>query len=193
MTKITNLFGDRIAVRLVEEEFEGLLVPAPTQQRMYMLSRIVAVGDKAQESSDNYAVDDIIFWQWNGFVEQHNAFRVNGERIFVLMRGDLIARLSAQKVTLENFSVLGDWVLVRRTVHQPSKLIVLPDQVAQANQEMTMKFHVEQLGKNVELPLKKGQEVIVDRARTNPLTIGDTDFGYVHKSSVLGLLGETAT
>lgn len=193
MTHIVKLFGDRLAVQLVEEEYEGLLVPAPTQQRMYMLSRVTAIGDKASESSDNFQIGDIVFWQWNGIVAQHNAFRVGNARVFVLMRGDLIARLTVQKVTLDTFSVLGDWVLVRRVVHQPSKLIVVPDGVAEANQELTLKFIVEQKGSSVTLPIQKGQEVIVDRTRTNPLTIGDADFGYVHKSSVLGVLSESTT
>jgi co-chaperonin GroES (HSP10) len=42
------LFGERVALQLVEEDYEGLIVPAATERRMHMLAKVIAVGEKTK-------------------------------------------------------------------------------------------------------------------------------------------------
>jgi co-chaperonin GroES (HSP10) len=180
--EIKKLFGDRVALQLVEEEYEGLLVPGPTTQRMHVLSKVLAVGD----SSKGVHVGDILFWQMNGIIERNCRYFMDGIPVFVLMRGDMVARLTSCKVNLTNFQVIGDWCLVRRVVEQPSKIIVLPDSVQEVNQDLVLRFYLEQKGETVDMDVQVGDEVIVDRMRANPLKIDKTNFCYLHKGSILG-------
>lgn len=184
MERKIKLFGDRVALHLVDEEYEGLLVPAPTNQKQYCLSTVVAVGDPAEEIK----VGDIVFWQNNGIIERNCRYVLNGKFLFVLARSNLVARLSGRKVKLKDFQILGDYCLVKRVIEQPSKLIHVPSSVQETNPEMIVKFYVEQNGSTTDLDLKKGQEVMVDRNAANPLKIEGQDFCYVHKNYVVGTL-----
>lgn len=185
MQKIEKLFGDRVALQLVEEEYEGMLVPAPTEQKMHMLSKVLAVGDKCK----GVKVGDIVFWQWNALIERNCKYMLNGQPMFVMLRGNLVARLGSRLVKLKDFEVLGEYCLARRVVEQPSKLIVLPDAAEQTNPEMVLRFYLEQKGSEVTLEMNVGDELVVDRNAANPVSIEGTNYSYVHKNYVLGVLG----
>lgn len=184
--EITKLFGNRVALQLVEEEYKGLVVPVPTAEKLHVLSRVVALGDKAPES---IKVHDILFWQTNAMIQKHCRYDLNGVATFILMTGDMIARLTSQLVTRENFHVIGDYLLLKREVIQPSKRIILPDEVVEANQETTVRFLLEEQGETVGVDAKPGQELIVDRTRANPIKLGDDLYYYVHKNFILGTVG----
>lgn len=204
---IKELFGNRVALQLLEEEYQGLVVPAPTQSKIHVISKVMAVGDKA---SSAIKVNDILFWQTNAMIEAHCRYQLNGVPTFVLGTTDMIARLTAnteigqgkdarltaQVINLANFHVIGDWLLIRKVVIEPSKLIILPDEVKDANQDMTVKFLVEQLGDTVcskggpvEIEVAVGDDLIVDRTKANPIKLGDDHFFYLHKNFVLGKVG----
>lgn len=183
--QITKLFGNRVALQLVEEEYKGLIVPASTMERIYVLSKVVALGDKVTMS---LKVGDILFWQTNGIIQKQCRYDLNGVATFVLMVGDMIARLSDCVVTRENFEVIGDWCLVTRSMVNP-KLIVIPHEVAETNQEMAVQWTLEAKGSTVDNPITVGDELVVDRSRTNPIKLGDKSFYYVHKNFVLGTIG----
>lgn len=182
--KIEKLFGDRVALTLTEEETTGLLVAAPNQMRMHVLSDVVAVGEKCEEIKPG----DVVFWQNNGLIEANCRYMLNGKPIFVLLSGDMIARLSSKKVTLETFQVLGRWCLCRRETFQPSKTIIVPDSVADTSQEMVVKYFLQQKGSKVELDVNVGDEVIVERNRANHLQIEQQKFVYLLDTSVLGII-----
>lgn len=183
--EIKKLFGDRVALQLVDEEYEGMLVPAPNQMKMHVLSRVIAVGDKCKE----VAVGDIVLWQNNGLIERNCRYVMDGKPVFVLMRGDMIARLSNRLVKLGNFQILGEWCLVRKVVEQPSKLIVVPE-AAEESQALVLRFVLEQKGSECDVDVALGDELIVDRARSNPIRIHREDFYYVHKNCVLGVIAK---
>ena len=190
--EIKQLFGNRVALQLVEENYPGLIVPASTNQRVYVLSKVIAKGDQA---TDGIKVGDILFWQTNGMIEKLNRFDFNGVATFILHTGDMIARLKNRTITRDQFQVIGDWCLLKREIIQP-KLIVIPDEVADANQETTVRWLLEDKGETVDtwekapardLPI--GFEVIVDRSKANPIKLGEANFFYIQKNYVVGTVG----
>lgn len=191
--EIKHLFGSRVALQLVEEEYPGLIVPASTMERVYVLSRVIAVGDQVAQ---NIKVGDILFWQTNGIIQKQCRYDLNGVATFILHTGDMIARLKSRTVTREQFECIGDWCLLKRVVTQPSKLIVVPDEAVETNQEVTVKFVLEAKGDTVdkwqdapERALPAGAEVAVDRARANHIKLGEDHYYYIHKNFVLGTIG----
>jgi len=184
MRNITKLFGNRVALQLLEEEYKGLIVPASTIERMYVLSKVVAKGDKVTQDIN---VGDILFWQTNGLIQKQCRHDINGVATFVLMTGDMIARLTSQVVDRESFHCIGDWCLVTREIVQP-KLLIIPDEVADANQETTVKWTLVEKGETVDTDIAVGDELIVDRTRCNPIKLGEAAFYYIHKNFVLGTI-----
>lgn len=184
MQQIKKLFGPRVAVELIEEEYEGLIVPAPTNNKMHMLSKVVSVGDKAKYLKTG----DIVLWQWNMMIEHLNKYSINGKPVFILMELDMVARLTSPKVTLEHFQVVGEWCLISRVVEKTGSKIILPDNVAEATPAL-LHYFLEQKGEAVGDELATvGDEVIVDRTKANPLRIGDANFFYIQKPFVIGTM-----
>lgn len=204
--EIKQLFGNRVALEMVEEEYQGLLVPAPTAAKLHVISRVVALGDGVKQ---DIKVGDILFWQTNAMIQKHCRYDLNGQALFILMTGDMVARLKSRVMDRSNFQILGDYFLCRRDVIQPKK-IILPDEVIEANQETTVKFIVDDMGDTALLDekgvptgknIKLGDEVIVDRTKANPIQLGEeskvesdepkapTYFYYIHKNFVLGTVG----
>lgn len=184
--QISKLFGARVALDPVEEAYEGILVKAPTANSQHVMSRVIAKGD---EVKPDIQVGDILFWQTNALIQQHCAFMFNKKPVFILLVGDMIAKVKDRKVKLENFQCIGDWCLVRRITVQPSKLIVLPASAIDANEDKYVKWVLEQKGNTVETDMGVGQEVIVDRTRANPIQLGEERFCYIHKNYIIGTVG----
>ncbi len=188
MQKISKLFGDRVALKIVAEEYEGLIVPAENEQRMYMLSSVIGVGDKVK----HVKTGDVVFWQWNAMVEYHNRYQLNGDIIFIMSELDMIAKVDSQKITLYGFTPLGQWCLVRRSVPDKIGRIYVPGQVMdQSNQDMIRYFMVKLGQEMADTGLAADDELIVDRARANPLKIGGQDFYYIQKPFVIGAIGDS--
>jgi len=205
--EIRQLFGNRVALEMVEEEYQGLLVPAPTAAKLHVISRVVALGDGVKQ---DIKVGDILFWQTNAMIQKHCRYDLNGMALFILMTGDMVARLKSRVMDRANFQILGDYFLCRRDIIQPKK-IILPDEVIEANQETTVRFIVDAIGDTAHLDekgqlsgkdIKVGDEAIVDRTKANPIQLGEepkvktddepkapTYFYYIHKNFVLGTVG----
>jgi len=184
--EIAKLFGNRVALEVIDEEYKGILVKPPTENETHVISRVAAKGDKVTQ---DIAVGDILFWQTNAIIRKHCAFKLGGLLVFVLLTGDMIARVKNRLVDLQNFQVIGDWCLVRRVTVQPSKLIIVPDNVIENNQETTVKWILEQKGDTVDCEVGPGQEIMLDRTRANPIQLGQERFAYIHKNFILGTVG----
>lgn len=185
--KITKLFGNRVALRLVEEEYTGMLVPAPgTQNKLHVISEVVARG---AEAPPWLQPGEIYFWQVNAMVQEQCRHDVGKEQLFVVQCTDMIARLARRKITLADFKVVGDWCLVQREVIQ-SGLIVLPDTVAATSQDVQVKITLLQKGETFDVPIEVGENVIVSRAHANLIEIEGKQYCYVLKNCVLGVRGD---
>lgn len=184
--KIKELFEERAAVVLAEETFDGMIVPAPTSEKMHIISKVVAVGAK----SKLVKVDDIVQWQWNSVVGAHCRYDVGGERLFVLYEKDLIAKLSSTKISLDTFQIIGDWRLVERIAEDaPPSRIIVPSAVADTALQHSMHHRLVQTGVEDPLrPCKVGDILLVERHRANPLRIGGKDYYYLQSASILGIV-----
>lgn len=183
--EIKQLFGNRVALQLVEEEYEGLLTLPPTADRIHVLSKVVALGDKVAQ---NINIGDILFWQTNAMIQKHCRYDLNGVATFIMLTGDMVARLTSLVVDRANFHIIGDFCLLRRVVVQPNATIILPDEAVEANQEITVKFILEEKGDTVDAPIALGWELLVDRTRANPIKLGNDSYYYVHKNYILGVV-----
>lgn len=185
--EISQLFGNRVALRCVEEEYKGILVKPPTQEQIHVLAEVVAKGNKVIQ---DIKVGDILFWQTNAMIQAHNRYQFDKKNpVFILLTGDMVGRVKNRIVDRDNFSVIGDWCLVKRVVVQPSKLIIVPDTAVDSNQDTIVQWILEQKGDTVDNEMGIGQEVIIDRTRANPIQLGEERFAYIHKNFVIGTVG----
>jgi co-chaperonin GroES (HSP10) len=197
-----KLFGERVAVITVEEEIKGEIFLPEERNRNYELGRIIAVGDcKNLEGAQKPAwasVGDMVLYQLIGPQDQNSKFVMDGKAIRILNQNDLLGRLSNPLVCLENFQILGQWVLLRANLEQVSTIHIPARYVPPQN----YRFHVVQKGDGVSIPLDVGQEVYAERNRTthleikpsNPETpVSDQVFGFCHYQWVYGILENNGT
>jgi co-chaperonin GroES (HSP10) len=193
-----KLFGERVAVVTVEEEIQGSILLPQERNRNYELGRVIAVGDcRTLEGDQKTAwaiIGDMVLYQLIGPQEQSSKFVLDGKAIRILHQNDLLGRLSSPVVCLENFQILGQWVLLRAnlgvvsTIHVPARYAPVEN----------YRFYVVQKGEGVNIPLEIGQEVYAERNRTTHLEIKPTKvengpsesevYGFCHYQWVYGIL-----
>lgn len=108
-----------------------------------------------------------------------------------MLQTDLVGRLKGEEICIDNFEVLGDFVLVKPFVKQNS-IIVIPDEAAK-NVDFVY-FKVVQKGSTVDIPIEIGQEIIVNLGCVNTLIMSKLngsswahdEYGYVLKNYVIG-------
>jgi len=185
-TSIKRLFGERVAVQLVDEEYDGMIVPAPSALKMHMVSNVIAIGDKTKLVKPG----DRVYWQWNQMIESFCKFNHNGSPMFVLHEKDLIARLDSTKVNIDSFHVLGDWCLVRKVTSEKSGRIFIPHEAQEAPDQTFIRHYLVQKGEDsIDRPMEVEDELIIDRSKANPVRLGGLDFYYVQKLHVVGVYG----
>lgn len=185
-TKIAKLFGNRVALRILDEEYDGLLVPAPgTSNRLHVIGEIVARGTDAPA---HLAEGDIVLWQMNAVMSDQFTHQVGGEMLLVLPCGDIVARLKNRKINCDTFAVVGDWCLISREVVQPGR-IILPDTVAATSPDVEVRLKVVQKGETFDVDVDYGDNILVSRTVANPIELDGKQYFYVLKSNVLGARG----
>lgn len=143
-------------------------------------------------------VGDRVCFEMNDMIKHAQVYRrwKAGVDAIQLLQTDLIGRLKTDVVSLANFEILGDFVLVKPIVRNSSNtLIVLPD-TAQKQGEFVY-YSVVQKGANVDLPINIGDEIIINHGKinvlmfntVNPITGTSTldEYGYVIKDYIHGI------
>ena len=194
MTKQLLLSGNTVAIIPVDEVRGKLLVPQ-TANRVHELAKIVAVGKKVKT---DLAVGDIVFFQANAMMSAYHTVKVDDKVVLIIHHDDIIAKLSEPVVSIDTFKVHGAWVLCRADVEQKS--IVIPDTVEDINSIPYPHFFVLQVGGQANLDTSGNllpddeainvcDEVIVDKARTTIISLGDTKrVAYINRSFIFGKL-----
>jgi len=112
-----------------------------------------------------------------------------------LYQTDLIGCLSGDTVSLENFQILGDFVLVKPELRGTGSAIVLPSSVEKAPEFVYYK--VVQIGSRVDLDINEGDEIIINHGKINVLVFNHRDaqggsvndeYGYVIKDYIHGVV-----
>jgi len=184
------MYAEKIAVREMQEELKGSIVLPQHRQIRQEIGEVVAVGDGKYRTGEEKPMfvkpGDIVMYQLGGPQLQNSIYKVGPELLKIFHQGDAIARLKTNIVCLENFEILGNWVLLKPEIEQD--LIVLPEQHAPLER---IHFSVVQVGAGFALPdIKPGTEVFAERGKCAPIEIDGTTFVYTLQDFIHGALLE---
>lgn len=192
-----TLFGDRVAVTEISEEITGELV-LPQNVKTTGNYELGKVQQASPNSLQIVAVGDIVLFQIPNMVKTSTTYRFDKEsKVAVIHKGDIIGILRKPHVDIENFEIAGNWMLLSIKIGNPFGIktdLVLPDN-AKPNLE-DIHWNIVQLGRGcTDLPegIKVGDQVIIERTRVNPITLGNTEYGFVDKSYIYGKFEEILT
>lgn len=197
--KTFRLFGERLLVEQVKQKQGSIIVPQTAGHDMHRLGRVVAIGDGKRPGQPDkeifLKVGDIVFFQTNAVLASNQTYEVEPNRLLLsLLQGEIIAKVKTTalepEITLKNFEVVGDWVLIRPYLKEASTTIIVP-QTAQREQH-AIYYKVEQLGHTVDLPIQIGEEVCITHGRCQPFVVAKNELGYLHKNDVHGTVEESA-
>lgn len=187
--KTLKLFREMIAVKSAKEEVKGSIIMPENRLIRHDLGEVVSIGDGHYRTGENKTIwvkpGDLIMFQLGGPQQNNSLYKINGESTRVFHQGDAIARLKTNLVTLENFEILGDWVLLTVAIDQG--LIVVPEKVASPE---TFKFHLLQKGAGFKLDIEIGDEVIPERGKCAPIEVDGKTYVFTHQDFLHGALKE---
>lgn len=153
------------------------------------MGEVIATGDGSYRDGTKREMwvkpGDIVVYQLAGPAVENSKFKLNGSPIKIFHQGDVIARLTAKKITKDTFQIIGNWVLLEVKLDQG--LIIVPEKQAPSED---FKFFVHQIGEGIKLPLKVGQQVYPERGRCLPVEVEGTTFVYTHQDYLHGALEE---
>jgi co-chaperonin GroES (HSP10) len=185
MSKL-HLLNEKIAVQEIREELQGSIALPEHRLIKHELGRVVAVGNGKYRTGENKTMwvkeGDIVLYQL-GAPQQNNAlFKIDGKPLKVFHQGDVIARLSSPTVKMENFAIVGNWVLLSVEVEQG--VILVPEAIAPSE---TFKFRLLQKGAGFDLPgVEIGDEVLPERGRCAPIEIDGKTYVFTLQDFIHG-------
>lgn len=153
------------------------------------MGEVIATGDGVYRDGTTKEMwvkpGDVVLYQLGGPQIENSKFKLDGKPIKIFHQGDIIAKLTAKKITRETFQIIGNWVLLEVKLEQG--LIIVPEKQAPSED---FHFIVAQVGEGVKLPLKIGQQVYPERGRCLPVEVEGTTFVYTHQDFLHGALTE---
>ncbi len=182
-----KIFGERVALKPVEEKFGSGIILRPANRNVTsQLGEIVALS----ESASKVFKPGQICW----FQVAHDLrtgakicpeYQVEDTSYLIQHYRDLIAILDGPVVKLENFSIAGEWCLVKAELIPHEGRLLLPDSI-KTNQEF-IRYRLVQKGPTVDLEINVGDELIVEKNRCNPIEIDGEQYFYITKMFVYGV------
>lgn len=132
---------------------------------------------------------DIVLYQINQMFEAQVTHLINETKVLFMHQGDAIGKLTSKVVSIDSFSVVGDWLLLQEMSIEKVGGLYLPQ-----NSIPPPEFRVVQVGNTVnsdEDPvianLKVGDEVYVDRSRLGKIHLGAKTYFYMPKGFLHGV------
>ena len=183
-----HLLGEKIAVVEIQEEITGSIILPEHRLIRHELGRVVSVGDghyRTGEKKDMWVKEgDIVLYQL-GAPQQNNAkFKLDGKPIKVFHQGDIIARLKTAVVNMDNFEIVGNWVLLSAEMEES---IILVPQTAAAPE--TFIFKVVQKGAGFAYDgIEIGDTVFPERGRCAPIEIGGKTYVFTLQDFIHGVV-----
>ena len=185
-----KLFGERVAMKQVEETITGTLFVPDLHAKTFTIGEVVAVGDGKTKEGDKpmwVTPGELVMFQLVGPQTIQAKFLVEGKPRMILHQGDLVAKLTKPAIAVDNLTILGEWVLLDADIPTKVGEIYLPTKTT-PNLE-SIRFRVRQVGAGVTIKVKVGDEVAVERGRCQPLEIDDKTLAYIHQGQVHGVIG----
>lgn len=191
-----HLFGNRVLVEYVppiKKRGRIILPDIAEKHDTHRMGIVKVVGDECKLVK----VGDTVCFQVNDVMTWAQVYKqlADGDPLIHLLETELIGRIHGDTISLETFEVLGDFILVRPEVRRPESSIVIPDQ-ATLTPDM-LHYILEQKGQTVDLPIEKGQEVIINHGRVSRMYVtrqridggsDNVELGYTLKEWVHGAI-----
>lgn len=177
-------------MRQVAEEYEGVLIVPNTIVRQYELGTVLQVGDGINRATGvakpiPVAVGDTVWFQLNPAMAWHNTTKIDGQVVKHIHVHDALAKITGTIVKIENFQILGSWVLLEAKVKDKIGSILLPSSASAEAAEL--KYIVAQTGSEV-VGLPIGAEAIIDKKMAHIVDIGGRQFFYIDYPHVHGYI-----
>jgi len=180
----------RVALTAVQEEATGIILMPSNANQVHRLGRVASIGDTVEI---DVKVGDIVIYQCNKMFEMGvTHFVGEGDRrqpVMIMHQGDAFAKLDSPQITLDNFHVVGDWVLVRDIKIDMIGGLYLPDSAIPPPE-----FEVVQIGNllpssedPVLAQIKVGDKIYVDKSRANQIRLEGKLYWYVLKQGIHGV------
>ena len=203
-----RMFGHRCLVEHFRPRTSRstIIIPDAAQQHdTHRFGKVAAVGNGAVKGQPPrpalVAVGDTVMFQINQVMENTQKFVLEGKSYMNLLQTELIGRLRGEDVSVENFEMLGDYVLLKHFFRKvDGSVIILPEEVMRQSAPDFIYFRVVLKGSTVDLPLEKGDEVVANLGRLTPLffvkrhadgTSENSEYCYTHKDWVDGVVGQS--
>lgn len=188
MSKL-KLFGERVAVKETEEEFESEIALVGKKNLHYVLGEIHAISEKGLETGA--AVGDVVLFQmpmnYQTGRPMSQQYKHENEMLFIQHSRDIIAKLAGKKIiTLDTFVPIGNWVLIRCERIKQASGLVLPDNLRESPD--FFRYYVLKKGSKVGETIPIGAEVAVDPNRLNPIGIDGQNYFYCDDGQVSGVI-----
>jgi co-chaperonin GroES (HSP10) len=130
----------------------------------------------------------VVIFQQNPLMVFNTAHRLNGNMVFVINQQDLIAKMTALVFKIENFQILGYWVLLEAFEDKDKdSVIVLPETVKKESRYL--RYKVVQVGAGV-TKVKIGDEVVPETSRANYMAIDSQPYWFVAQADICGIVEE---
>jgi co-chaperonin GroES (HSP10) len=193
-----QLFGERVLFEPVEEELKGSIVLPEKANKNYELGRVLLIGNGKTKGADGSIKEvpihvqpgDIVWFQINPMMAANSAVRFKGKTYLQVLQHDLIGKLKSTTVSLENFSILGHWILIDTFEDRiPGSQIHLPDTVQDQSVRM-LRYFVVQKGENVK-DFEIGDEVIIEKRAAQLVAFNDEPYFYLDSRHVHGVVETT--
>ena len=191
-----KLRGERVALRRIEEKLSGTIVLPEQVKAQYQLAVVETVGDGIDPITKKQAEmfvkpGDVVFYQQNDFMLLSSTYRFDNALYVILLQTDLIARLTANQIALNNFEILGSFVLVKPWFRTEGAIVIPDTAVNIADLRWTMI----QRGCNAKDLPEDQTEIVLERTRATPFKMCESslvpdsapsEYCYVDKSFIFG-------
>jgi co-chaperonin GroES (HSP10) len=191
-----HLFGERVFFEPVEEELTGSLALPERINKAYELGRVLLVGDGKVKDKDGNIKEtklvvkpgDIVWFQVIPQMAANCAVRIRGKTYLNVLQHDLIGRLKSTVVTLENFEILGHWVLLDSFEDPTETKIIIPDTVNETHK--ALRYFVRQKGEFA-TGYEVGDEVIIEKRAATLVAFNNVPYFYIDGRHITGTADST--
>lgn len=212
MTKKLNfkIFGDRVLLEKVAVKQGSIFVP-DNGQDVSKVGRVIAVGDGKKPgiktlTHNGYYYEvtlkdvemrvkpgDLVYFESNAVSMANAAYDMGNEMLANIAHGDIIAKIKGShldgvEITMENFELSPDYVLVKPFMREPAPGIAIPEASKKA---LAIYFRVVQIGSGVTKPINIDDELVLNHGYCRPLQIQREDYGYIHQHEIHGTVEES--
>ena len=198
-----KMLGNRVALTEIDSEVSGsIIIPQTANTGTYELGTVREVGEDVTYVNPG---QNILF-QMPQKVKLSSTYNITGTvddvedgqpvkkvvntRLCIIHQDDILAILKGTKISLEDFEIGGNWILLSMWTNAYTSVIAMPESYAPPIEDF--RFTVLQLGRGVtDVPYSAGDEVFIERQRANPIKIDDKEYVFIDKSYVYGWTEKT--